>query len=279
MKFLIYIPFFTPVCGGVVVLARLCQLMNKLGYETYSTINVNYNDIYSPSITQEQADDYNTNRDNWTVIYPEQVSGNPFGAKNVIRWILFTPDETKGHGAVGAYSPSDYIFKFSSNYTINQIYQTSGFLTLYYLDTNLFKNNKLDRSGSCYVIKKDIYKSSRKVLQHDLSNSIQIDGLTLEQKADIFNTTETFYSYDACCFYSFLAGICGCTSVVFPDEKVPKEQWTNGLEIMKYGVAYGLDDIKWAKNTQHLMMENYESLKSKTELQVHEMVNIIRRGK
>lgn len=278
MKFIIYIPFFTPVCGGVVVLAKLCDLMNRLGYETYSTIPIDYNNFVIPVLTQEKLNTLNRNPNDYAVIYPEQVEGNPFFAKNVIRWILYTPDVNKGHGT--SYDLTDYIFKFSSNYSILPRYKTDGILHVNYVNHDIFHDYLLSpRNGSCYIIKKDIYKKTRKPMVHDLNQSTCIDGLSIEQVASEFNKREFFYSYDSYCFYSVLAALCGCVSVVIPDDGLSKADWINSLPYTRFGIAYGLDDIPWAKETKHLVSANLKDIENETTEQIHQMVRIIQRPK
>ena len=73
--------------------------------------------------------------------------------------------------------------------------------------------------------------------------------------AGIFKRVKTFISYDTYTAYSRFAVLCGCESVVVPDEGVTKEQWRpNPAD--RYGVAYGFSDIEAASRTAHLMKEH-----------------------
>ena len=76
---------------------------------------------------------------------------------------------------------------------------------------------------------------------------------------EIFNRCEYFVSYDPCTFLSIIAAFCGCISIVYPVEGLSKEEWLSTIAVKKYmqekqinvlyGVAYGLEEIEWAKST------------------------------
>jgi hypothetical protein len=104
------------------------------------------------------------------------------------------------------------------------------------------------RSGSAYCVR----KGNGKQLQHDLNNSILIDGKSHAEVADIFKRVKTFYSYDTTTTYSHFAVLCGCDSVVIPDPGVSEIEWREDPKD-RYGIAYGLDNIESARMTAHLV--------------------------
>lgn len=57
-------------------------------------------------------------------------------------------------------------------------------------------------------------------------------------------------------YHAVQAALCGCISIVIPDPGVTKEEWIHNNPLQKYGITYGLDDIKWALNTRHLVRKN-----------------------
>ena len=60
-------------------------------------------------------------------------------------------------------------------------------------------------------------------------------------------------NYRATPLYSIYASLCGCISIVVPEEGVTKEEWHPKIED-RYGLAYGFDDIEYAKDTKHKMI-------------------------
>ena len=82
--------------------------------------------------------------------------------------------------------------------------------------------------------------------------------MTHEELNKIFNEKKYFISYDTYTYYSIYAAICGCTSIVVPDIGISKEEWHPKVE-ETYGISYGLDDLKYAENTKHLMIKYIEN--------------------
>jgi hypothetical protein len=75
----------------------------------------------------------------------------------------------------------------------------------------------------------------------------------------LFNTTEKFYCYDNYTFLYTQAAICGCISIVVPDDTKLNKEWLSGSRLNQYGVAYGEDDIDRAKETLPLLIEGNSS--------------------
>ena len=56
--------------------------------------------------------------------------------------------------------------------------------------------------------------------------------------------------------YSSYAAACGCLSIVVPEDGISKDEWRPNWNRGEfgYGIAYGFDDINYAKETQKLVM-------------------------
>ena len=65
---------------------------------------------------------------------------------------------------------------------------------------------------------------------------------------------ERFISYDTYTAYSRFASLCGCDSIVIPDEGVTLDQWYANPQD-RYGVSYGFDGIEEARATRSKMRE------------------------
>ena len=181
------------------------------------------------------------------VIYPEIVSGNPLGAKRVVRWFLHRPGF---HTGQVNYGRDELYFFFQDAFndpSINQMHDNR--LTLYWMNEEYYDRGYQSRSGSCYLMK----KGAGREIQHDLSQSVLIDGMTHSEKADQFNVRERFYSYDLYTMYSHYAACCGCIPIIVPDPCVSKSEWYPNEED-RYGIAYGEDDIPWAIETRPALM-------------------------
>ena len=92
-KYLIYTPSYNPQSGGIIVLHKLCHMLNNLGAHAFlfhdKIDNVNYFNT-NPEYLTPIADLSILNQDP-IVIYPEIVIGNPLNAKHVVRWLLNRP--------------------------------------------------------------------------------------------------------------------------------------------------------------------------------------------
>ena len=87
-KFIIAAPPYTESHGGVVALHHLCDRLNAAGYEAY---------IHPTGPTSEVRPGWMTplqrgrSFNDAVIVYPEVISGNPFNAQRVVRWLLNRP--------------------------------------------------------------------------------------------------------------------------------------------------------------------------------------------
>lgn len=259
MKFVIYAPGdYTPNGGGCVALHRLCHNIALQGEEAYimtSKKNPNYLGI---QVTESEA--IQLCADGAMAIYPEVTCGNPFGAKHVMRWILY---HVRKYGEFGVFKSTDLIYKYAPHFNLRYSGNECGELRAVELNLDIFVDRNLPRSGSCFLIKKENHK------EHiHPKGSIQLDDYPSkggnEYLADVFNRTEIFYSYDSATWLNVMATLCGCVSVVIPNAKVTAKEWHEGYPYFKYGIAYGLDDLQYAKDTAHLLRPELLKIEQET---------------
>lgn len=265
MKFIVYAPPYNDESGGPVVLHRLCDRLNYYGHEAY-LFPMGWHHAYKNPIRKLRSKIGETLRklsgETFTtcagfqtplarkqdvadaiVIYPEIVTTNPLHARRVVRWVLYKTDyDTKTLGRMR----NDLFFYFQPAFRIpRDELHCAGELQVMHLRNDIYsKTNFGSRSGTCYTLRKG---KDRKIV-HDLDNSVCIDGLSHRETAKVFNKTETFISYDPYTLYSQYAAMCGCTSVVVPLDNKTRDEW-QPTEALRIGVAYGFDDIEWARAT------------------------------
>ena len=246
-KYIIATPSFTYNSGGIIVLHKLAHLINEFGYDAY---------LYHYKIDKksyfETNQDYNTPiipknfycEDDYIVIYPEIVIGNPLNAKNVVRWHLNRPGEVGGDGN---YGKNDLVYDFSSiHFTKKYTKQNPRILSVHEMNFNLFYDKGKKRKGSCFLIHKgDRSKINLKL--HSIEDEI-IDTKPSADLANLLNEKEYFYSYDSATFVSRIAAMCGAKSVIIPDGSRSKKEL---LEAMPYGIAHGIDDLDRAISTKN----------------------------
>jgi hypothetical protein len=71
-------------------------------------------------------------------------------------------------------------------------------------------------------------------------------------------------------FLSIIALLCGCISIVYPLEGIDKKTWIRNSSIGDFinntsgeifGLAYGINDLKYAEDTIHLAENQFNNLK------------------
>lgn len=202
---------------------------------------------------------------NSIIVYPEIVLGNPLGARNVVRWLLYKP----GLRDPFEFGPREMFFRAGEMCDIPELTGGAPDLFLWKFNDVYRNENRADRTGACFLVR----KGADKPRIPETRNAIPIDGLSHEKIADIFNRCETFYSYDEASMYSQYAALCGCKSIVIPGLYSTRCEWVAQHPLARYGIAYGLDDLEHAINTQERLRDH---LKAKELAGLETVRNFIR---
>lgn len=276
MRFIIMAPAYTEWSGGVIVLHKLCHILNQLGENAYlhpmveeyplswknhfieikAKIKLKYKSrkyktnkmLQTPTINKLTKDDL----ENSIVVYPEIVSGNPLKAKNVVRWFLHHPGYQTGN--VNYFSRELYFsygafgrdFKLYGSHTSDTVLHVFHQMNDIYNEIGASK----ERKGTAYCIRKG---QGRKII-HDLSDSILIDEKKHEEVAEIFKRVKYFISYDLYTGYSLFAIMCGCIPIVVPDENLSLTEWQSDPK-MRLGIAYGFEQIEEATKNRKAALD------------------------
>lgn len=190
------------------------------------------------------------------VIYPEIVNGNPLNISNVVRWFLHQPGFHTGYVS---YGKNELYVKFNSAIK-DFIWEGSKLakteLKVIYYPVDIYNTNcKKDRDIEyCYMLRKGTHKK-----RVHPQNAVNIDGLSHYETAAILKRARNFISYDDYTAYSIFAILCGCNSIVVPEENIDVEQWYPN-ESDRFGISYGFshEQLIWAENTKHLVLEHIE---------------------
>ncbi len=191
--------------------------------------------------------------ENAIVIYTEYTAGNPLGAANVARWLLYKPGYL---GRPKTFAKDELFFKGSDFSDDPSISGGAQLLQLFWTNPCYRDLGYPNRSGSCYMMR----KRENEGVEHSIEGSVNVDGLSHEDLAEVFNRCETFYCYDDATMYSQYAALCGCDSVVIPWHYPSRKEWAAARPIGTYGVAYGLDDLEHARRTRPLLAANLQQL-------------------
>lgn len=238
------------------LLYRYCNFKNVVGrsrrFKLYAN-EVFRNPIkYWPWVSKETI-----------VVYPEIISGNPLYARRVVRWLLHRPGYHTNEICFGV---EDLFFAYHQVFNDEQFNPTSRRLTLAYVNLDLCKQTNFgERRGTCYILRKG---KTRDDLPTCFDGPI-IDQLSAQEIVQVFNTCEYCVSYDTMTFYSYMASVCGCISVIVPQRGVTKEAW-RAQEHLRYGIAYGFaeQEIRCAVQTRKLLVERLENIQVENDRNV-----------
>ena len=267
-KIIIGAPEFTFGSGGIVCLHYLAQILSKYGYDAYlyprqNMINPLFNKFYNENIVN----------DNTPVIYPETYEGNILNAKNVIRWILAPVGIVAKKEIVYSWNKQDLVYYYNNEQKITDNPDKKG--SVYKMLSTIFLNpltknkNNSNRKECCFTIRKHhIHKIMYQIHPNGAFELLRRHDQI--QCIDIFNNYKYFVCYDPMCFLVVIAAICGCIPIVYPIEGVTKKEWIYNSGVSHYckqknldnlfGIAYGQDDIEWAKSTIHLVEQQWKDI-------------------
>ena len=266
INYIIWSPEYTDSSGGIMALHLLARDLANEGYPVLITTQKTIKGSLAKTLPDCPLD---FKPEETMAIYPEIVSGHPFveNAKYVTRWLLNTPGKIGGDGI---YGESDLVYKYWDYFEAPDESKVTGFLRTMDAKLDQYVNKGQERSGECYIVK----KGSKKVLDKHSPHSVNIDQFKGDDYlVDLFNKTERFISYDSMTFHSIHAALCGCLSIVIPDEGVSKEEFVKRTPQYKNGIAYGMDDIQHAKDTQHLLRADIQAVEDECKQLVRSYIN------
>lgn len=198
--YLIYAFDYRHASGGIKVLHRLCHEINQVGKEAYigNTTKVNpewLTPIHEPSFDRE-----------WIAIYPEVVTGNPWNAPHVVRWVLNVPGKLGGDRI---YDASEIVFSWDASFLDAPILYVPA------LDLDIYHDRHEERVGEAYYVGKG-------QVTNEPPRGIEI---TLEMREDryalasLLNSVSILNCYDDVTAMIDIARLCGCPVWIIPQAK------------------------------------------------------------
>ena len=275
-KYIVYAPHYDETSGGSIFLHLLVHSLNEIGESAaiwpwnepaqFSMRNWMRACVRKPRLIIKPASGENlwkklrtgpslntpqARRGDLTkesiVIYPEVTLGNPLGAQNVVRWLLYTPGVKEPFD----FTPKELFFRAGEMSDLPDITGGAPDLFIWYRNPAYQNEHRPDRKGVCYALRKG--KDKPRIPETERGDAICIDGLSHKETAEIFNKSSIFYSYDEATFYSQYAALCGCLSIIVPGQYSSREDWVAAHPLGRFGVAYGDDDREHALATMQQM--------------------------
>jgi glycosyltransferase involved in cell wall biosynthesis len=257
--YFIVAPAYDHTSAGIRCIHYLCHKLNEIGQEAYvstAVINPKWN---TPTARRKNINDC-------IVVYPEVTPGNPFNAKNVIRYVMQTPGLLGGDKEF----PDSELVVYHSR----QLSETGPYLTTPSIESDIFRPfPKYRRSGSVYYASG---KSKNKPTPDQVEGMTQITRewpTTREEIADLFKRAEVFYTWDAMTALIQEATFCGCPVVIMDAGYWTKED-INKCEYGMAGVAWGVEELDRARKTCHEALANYAKLEKQFEIDLKALVKM-----
>lgn len=250
MEFLIgFDPNGYPVemSGGGTVLRELAKQLSILGQTVYVVspqFNVNGTKLISPHEISK------LDLNNLVTIYPEVIIGNPYNSKHVVRWILYhTKPEVES-----TWGTNDVYFYFNDLF-VSKENKDKKILNCFDFKLNLFYDKKLNREGYCHIDRNHVRDSldSTLKLKYD-SEDLFYGHMTIgwEWLVNKLNTKKYFITYNVATYYSVIASMCGCISIILYDG-IKEDNVKEKVITHKYGIAYGFEEVEESISNKELL--------------------------
>jgi hypothetical protein len=277
MKFLIYSFNYDWKSGGNQVLHDLGKILSK-DYTTYVFGTTTVFESKAICVNIHKAKEIAI-QDDVITIYPEVISGNPFNAKNVVRYVLYYPG---WHAGDKEYSDDELIITYNNEYVKDTKYDNAFVLTVLNPKLNIMKNNDKKRNKIGLLVRKCKDFEYKMNLLNEYKHLLKLPVISIDDEINkctdlrnlskIYNTISLFISFDPHSYHSIMAALCGCTSVVIPSKEISNEEFYN---VQKYGVAYGFENIDFAKLTYSKMIDDLKQMEQNTFTQCANFVKLI----
>lgn len=282
-NYIIYAPAFDENIGGIIFLHELVNTLNQLGeraliwptppsHKQRRRTRLKHALFPPPFALSPGLDTPLAKPSDLTarsiVVYPEITLGNPLGAKNVVRWLMYEPGLRNPY----EFGPDEMFFRVGEMSDLPSLTGGAPDLSMWKVNRVYRNENREDRDGVCYIVRKGDHKP--RIPETEAPDAIQVDGKSHAEINEILNRCHTFYSYDEATMYSQYAAICGCTSIVIPELYETRAEWVEGHGLARYGVAYGLDDVAHARATQDKVLGLLNAEESKGRASVEAFVKL-----
>jgi hypothetical protein len=259
-------PSYIGTSAGVRALHLLCHSLNVSGRSAYllpdpDSVRLPFRthpELLTPCVTEDLVRWHLKQKKLPIVVYSEVISGNPYGAACVVRYVMNFPGLLGGDKS---YAEDELCFGYSKS-----LAAASGFpenvLFLPAMETRIFKPppSLQRRSGACFYA--DKYQKVHGGKLSDITwNCVEITrdepgSQTPEQIAALFQRSELFFTYENT-LLATEAVLCGCPAVFIPNPYLREIISVNELGMDGYAWGTDANEIARAKATVAQGAANY----------------------
>lgn len=278
VSFVIFSPPFQAHVGGVLALYNLARIIDKAGFLCKV---FDMNGLNLPNMMFEKYATAADINENTVVVYPEITFGNPLKAKHIVRWVLCELGINCPHDIYTTWDKDDYVYHYCS-FNPEKDVKKYNLLSPLYLNPAL-KNHGKSRDGYCHIIRK-AHKFHKTLEYIHPTDSLFLDeNLSQEILVEIFNRKEYLISYDPYSYIFVMAALCGCVPIIVPMAGTTKNEWFKSLSTSLVleqfgehdfkGIAYGIEEIEYARNTLQEVQYQQELQVNYGEQSVHRFIH------
>jgi hypothetical protein len=242
------VPFYTRYSAGIKSLHLLCHALNRIGQNAFVRVRTKLPfgapvcspDLLTPRLTQDVIDQHYRRGQCPIVIYLEDVTGNPFRAPLVVRYVLNFPGLIGGEKV---YADSEIRFGYfrvlaeAAGAPENVLYLPASDSRVFYPPADESR-----RSGACYYVCKFKRELASLVRERTRGMTEITREQTPEELADLLRRSEVLYCFENSAIATE-AGLCGCPTIF-----VPNEYMTDIIAREELGV----DGVAWGENPEEV---------------------------
>jgi len=203
-------------------------------------------------------------------VFPQTTPGNPFNTIHNVRWVLHDYSQEQWD----TFNVDDVIFNYGTFKIPEGIEQF--LLTVFDYNFDKFYNtNNPNRKGFGHILHKNTPVWGIEFLKHLGSTDIpHYNGKQdLNYLLDEFNKYEYVLTFDDKSYYTTAATLCGTKSIILnPNKDITPIEYRLQNPIQMCGVAYGMNDIKWAEQTIGLVKDNLLELEKRDGRTIDEFI-------
>jgi hypothetical protein len=213
---------------------------------------------------------FNFNLSNTISIFPQTTYGNQFNTIHNVRWVLHDFEQEQWD----LFQDTDIIFNYGTFKVPEGTIQSP--LTVFdYGFEKYYNTNNPNRKGFGYIIHKNTPDWGKDFVKNFGATEIpHYNGKqSLDYLLDEFNKYEYVLTFDDKSYYTTAAALCGTKAIILnPNKDLTPNEYRLLNPIQMCGVAYGMNDIKWAKQTIGLVKENLLQLEQKDKQTIYDFI-------
>jgi len=257
--------------GGIITTHKLVKMLKEKGVDAYV-----YGSQGDTMPGVEEAPIPLLQSGKFTAIYPEGWDKNHLKAQQAFLWLLHKPKH-KYEGMDGIFYFEPAYMDDPMGYLPKDLIRHAEQLKLVDINLSIYSNDRNNRKGVCYVYHKNQQARLGEWVR-DMDGTEEWLNVDFANPYDdylpaIFNSRESFYSFDPFTFYNILAAACGCRSVVHPIPEVSKEEYIQQRPFAEW-LCYGLDDIVEDQETK--ARKALLNLSKLTEQQINNLIKCLK---